>query len=161
MRIIPYLLYLLLVAFHEVIFRDLTAIYGVTINLPAFLILAVALYKPELTVVWFGFAVGLVTSAGVPSVVGWFGLLGAAVGAVAFHVRERLNLESLASKLLLMSLGILLYSILETTISRPDGFWYILGTQVLPGTVYTTVMAWVFFLFCEGRLTAKKIRAMF
>lgn len=161
MRIIPYILYLLLVAFHEVIFRDLTAIYGVTIYLPAFLILAVALYKSELTVVWFGFAVGLVTSAGAPAVVGWFGLLGAAIGAAAFHLRERLNLESLASKLLLMSLGILTYSIVETIIVRPDGFWYILGTQVLPGTVYTTVLAWVFFLFREGRLTAKKIRAMF
>jgi hypothetical protein len=46
-RLIPYLLYLLLVGLHQVILKDVTMIYNATINLPAFLVLAIAIYKSE------------------------------------------------------------------------------------------------------------------
>jgi len=161
MKIIPYILYLLLVAFYEVILRDLTSIYGVAMGLPVFLLLAVALYKSELAALWFGFVVGLTVAVGRPEAAGWFALLGGALGAATFRVRERLNLESFVSKLLVVFVGALVYNVMTVIINRPDGFFYTIGTSVLPGTVYTTIIAWIFFLFAEGRLTTRKIKAMF
>jgi len=64
MTIIPYLIYLLLVALHVVILKDVTTIYTVPLNLSAFLVLAVTLYKDDMTAIWFGFFAGLVMAAG-------------------------------------------------------------------------------------------------
>ncbi len=162
MKLIPYILYLLLVAFYEVILRDLTSIYGVALGLPVLLVLAVAVYKSELSAIWFGFAVGLVTAAtSRPELSGWYALATAGLGSAAFHLRERLNLESLASKLLLVFGGALVYNVVMTVINRPDGFFFTLGTSVIPGALYTTVVAWVFFQFSEGRMTPQKMKAMF
>jgi len=161
MRLIPYILYLLLVAFYEVILRDLTSIYGVLLGLPVLLVLMVALYKSELIAMWFGFAVGLVTSVSVPELAGWHALVTAMLGVATFHVRERLNLESLVSKLLLIFGGALVYNVLMVLINGPDSFLYTIWANVLPGTGYTTVVAWVLFLFSEGRVTPQKIKAMF
>ena len=54
-RYIPFVLYLLLIAMHEVIWRDFTVLYLIAINVPAMLVVIVAIYKSELTAAWFGF----------------------------------------------------------------------------------------------------------
>ncbi|HOD66114.1 MAG TPA: rod shape-determining protein MreD [candidate division Zixibacteria bacterium] len=161
MTVIPYLLYLLLVAFHEVILRDLTAIYGVTINLPVLLVLGVALYKPEAAALWFGFAAGLAASAARPELSGWYALLTAGLAAAAWHVRERLNLEALLSKLLLVFLGVLAYNLVAAAVGGLEGYWFHVYRLQIPGAVYTALVAWVFFLFKERRVTAQKLKAMF
>ena len=161
MKLIPYILYLLLLALHKVILQDLTTVYTVSISLSAFLVVAVALYKSETTAVWFGFFVGLVAGMSTPGLFGWYALLTALLGGAAFRVRERLNLDSLVSKLLLVFGGVLVYNIILMAISHPGGFFYLLGTSVVPGAVYTAIVAWVFFLFKEGRITTRKIKAMF
>ena len=63
-RFIPFVLYLLLIAMYEVIWRDFTALYMIAINVPALLVVIVSIYKSELTAAWFGFLAGMVLSAG-------------------------------------------------------------------------------------------------
>ena len=114
MRAIPYIFYLLLIAFHEVFLRNLTSIQGVTLNLPAIIVLTVALYRSELTAVWFGFIVGVVMSAGNPDLMGWNALVFSVLAVVAFHARERLNLDSFAAKLILLIGGVLIHNLVTT-----------------------------------------------
>jgi rod shape-determining protein MreD len=160
-RIIPFVLYLFLLAMHQVIWKDLTGMFGAAINLAAMMVILVAIYRTEMTAVWFGFVAGLVTVAGMPGSMGWQALTLAAIGLAAFHMRERLNLDSLNAKLLLVLGGVLVHNLLTLIIVGTDAFWYRLVVNALTGAVYTTVVAWLFFLFKEKRVTVRKIRSIF
>lgn len=161
MKIIAYFIYLLLIGLHLVILRDVTSLLGVVINLPAALVLLVALYKDEVPVTWFGFAAGLVAAAGIPSQMGWYALIMAILALAARFVRERLNLDSLKAKLLLVLGGVFVHNLAGLIVSRTDGLPMLVATSALTGAVYTTVIAWLFFLFKEGKLTVEKIKSIF
>ena len=162
MRVIPYLIYLLLIAFHVVILQDATTIYTAYLNLPALIVLVVAIYKDDIPATWFGFVAGIVAFAGgPPSQLGWQGLLMGAIALVACQVRDRLNLESLRAKLLLVVGGLLFHNTAVLLIGQADGFLLSLATYVLAGTVYTAVAAWLFFLFKERVITIDRIKAIF
>ena len=45
--------------------------------------------------------------------------------------------------------------------SKSDGVFYLLTAQALTGAVYTTIIAWIFFLFKEGKITFQKFKAIF
>jgi len=161
MRIIPYILYLLLLGLFEVIGREAVGISGVTINLAAFMVMAVSLYKTETVAAWFGFACGLVLAAPTPELMGWHALVLSGLAFVAYNVKERLNLESLYSKLLWIFGGVLMHSTVSLLISGGESFLFRLISYGLSGAVYTTVLALLFFLFKEGVITVKKIRSIF
>lgn len=161
MRFIAYIIYLLLIGMHLAIFRDVTSVFDVVINLPACLVLLVALYKNEVPVTWFGFAAGLVAAAGTPDRIGWCALLMAVLALAACFVKERLNLDSLKAKLLLVFGGVLVHNVVMLIVSGTDGFFALLGTSALAGAVYTTLIAGIFFLFKEGRLTVEKMKSIF
>jgi len=160
-RVIPFILYLLLIAMHEVIVRDATTIYSAAIDLPGLLVLVVAIYKPEIVCTWFGFAAGLVLAAGRPDLFGWHALAMAALALATYHFRERLNLESFYSKLVLILGGVLLHGTLGLAINGGAGFLYLWLVSVLPSAVYTTAVGWVFFLFIEKKITFQKVKAVF
>ncbi len=160
-RLIPYLLYLWLIGMHEVFFADVSSIYGVSINLPALMVLMVAMYKSEITALWFAFVVGAVAYAGYPEMMGWHVLILVVLAMALFHLKERINLDSLTAKLLLVAGGIVLDNIAVLLLSRSDGFFMLLLTKGLPGVVYTALIAWVFFLFKEGRITLSKLKTIF
>ncbi|MCK4460357.1 MAG: hypothetical protein KAW46_01055 [candidate division Zixibacteria bacterium] len=160
-RAIPFVLYLLLIALHEVMLRDITTVLTAEINLAALIVLTVAVYKPELVATWFGFAAGLVLAAGMPDLIGWHTLWLAGLGLLAYHTRERLNLDSLYAKLLLILGGILLHNVMVLITFGAEDFWFLLVTAALPGAVYTTLIGWLFFLVKEGRITWTRIKALF
>lgn len=160
-RLIPYLLYLLLIPMHQVIWKEVTGIYGATISLPVLLVLLLAVYKDELPVVWFGFFAGLMAGAGIPERFGWMALELALIGVAAYHVRERLNLDSIYSKLLMIFGGVLVSNLCWLVIIGADSFWYHVAIDAVPSTIYTTTVAWFFFLIKEGRITPQKIRSIF
>ena len=161
MKLIPYIVYLALIALHTVILNDLICVYSIGINLTAFITMAVAISKSETTSLWFGFIAGLVTLAGHPELMGTCALMTAALGFTAFHARERLNLESLYSKLLLVLTGVFLHNAALILVANRSEFFYLLFVIALPGAIYTTLLAWIYFLAREGRLTFQKIRSVF
>ena len=160
-RIIPYILYLLLVGLYRVVIGEAISIYGVTMNLPVLMVLLVGLYKTEVDSCWFGFVGGLVSFAGVTNLLGWNGLIMAVIGFLAFHSRSRINLESLYSKLLLIFVGVAVHNVIVQIMSGGGGFLLLLTTKGLTGALYTTVAAWIFFTLKEGKITFQKIRAIF
>ena len=161
MKVLPYLLYLLIIAAWVVIFQDVTYIYSAGINLPMFIVLAVALYKDELQATWFGFAAALVTFAALPDLLGWHALIMALIGYAAANLKVRLNLDSLKAKLLLITGGVLVHNVLVVLLNQTEDVLTQLWTAALPGAVYTAVIAWVFFLFKEGLITRERVKALF
>lgn len=160
-RLLPFVLYLLLIALHQEILRQGTSILSAEINLPAFLVIAVAIYKSELVSGWFGFAAGLVTAAGEPGLLGWQALAMSMLGIAAFHVHRRFNVESLYAKLLLIVAGVLLHNIFSILVRGGEAFFYLLLDSAFPGAVYTMIIAWGFFLLKEKKITFQKVKAIF
>ena len=134
--LIPYLLYFWLVAMHQVFLADVTSVFGVTINLSALLVIAVALYKQEIEVGWFGFFVGLVTYSSLVGSLGWHCLFMAALGVVAYNMRTKMNLESVYSRLLIVFVGVFIQNIFALAVIKADGFFLLLWTHALTGAVY-------------------------
>ena len=162
MTVIPYILYLLLVAAHVVVLRDLTTIFAAPLHVPALLVLLVALYKDDVQATWFGFLVGLVMAAGgPPSQLGWQALFMAALALGSCFVRVRLNLDSLNAKLLFVLGGVMLHNLILLIVDGTDGILFYIASSALAGAVYTTVVAWLFFMIKEGRLTIARVRALF
>jgi len=160
-RLIPYILYLLILAFHRVIAVGPTEIAGAWVDLAGLMVIAVAIYKSEDIAVWFGFWAGIVAFAGNPAELGWHALALAAVAMTAVRLRERLNLASMWSKLYLMFGGVLVHSLLIVLIMRPQRFFTEVW-QVAPlVALYTTVVAWLFFLVKEGHLTWRRLKSIF
>lgn len=160
-RLVPYLFYLILLAAHQVVIRDLTAVGSASINLVALILGLVSLYKSESTVMWFGFFGGLMVSAGNPSAVGWHALSLALIGLVAVELRARLNLDSLMAKLLLIAAVVLIHNIASLVIAQTGNLFWELLLVCLPGTLYTVSIGWVFFQIKEKRITTEKIKANF
>ena len=161
MRALPYLLYLLLIAMHQVIWRDVTSILGVSINLTALLVVLVALYKTEMIAVWFGFLAGAVMAAGNPATLGWHAFALAVVSLVAYHASERLNLESLYARLLLVSGIVFIHNFLRLIIEQTGDLFYLFWTSVITGAVYTTILALLFFAVKERKITVQRLKAFF
>ncbi|HOP07871.1 MAG TPA: hypothetical protein PLF13_11345 [candidate division Zixibacteria bacterium] len=162
MRVLPFLSYLLLLSLHCVITADLTSIYTASIDLAALLTLIVALYKGEFTALWFGFVAGLFGAAAGPAyTLGWQALVLAGIGLVGYHVRGRLNLDSLLARLGFIGGGVLLHCIASILIDGGYDFFYQLGVRAIPSMIYTVIVAWLFFLFKEKRITFQKIKALY
>jgi rod shape-determining protein MreD len=160
-RVIPFLLYLWLVSLHQVLLGEAVTIYGVGINLPALVVLLVGLHKSELDACWFGFMVGLVAYVGTDNMTGWHALVMTLIGYLAYHARSRVNLESLWSRLLLVFAGVAVHNIVMLAMGRSDAVLFLLVTRALTGALYTTIIAWIFFLFSEGKITFQKFKAIF
>lgn len=160
-RILPYLLYLWLLAMHEVFLKDLTSLWGVSINLVMLMILLTAIYKSEIHTLWFGFFGGLVTFVASGSAWGWHILVIILIAIIAYHLKERMNLESIRAKILLLLGGLLVHNLLVLFIAGQQDILWTIFKQVIPGAVYTTIIGWLYFLFKEGKLTKEKIKAIF
>lgn len=160
MKIIPFILYLFIIAFYEVVLDGPATLFEAAINVPALFVLIVSVYKPEMVVVWFGFWVGVILSAGNPILLGWHALAMAAMAFGAFQVKERLNLASVYSKVYLIFGGVLVHNLMTTIIEQPEGFAYLSWTA-LTGAAYSSIFGWLFFVVKEGHLTIQKIRSLF
>ena len=160
-RFVPFILYLWLVGLHQVILGEAISIYGITVNLPVLMVLLVGLFKSEVDSCWFGFVVGMVAFAGLTATMGWHALIMAVIGYFAFHIRAKINMDSLYSKLLLVFAGVAIHNVVVLIMSKSDSIFLLLATQALPGAVYTMVIAWVYFLLKEGTITFQRFKAIF
>lgn len=161
MTVIGYILYLVLISFHEVIFRDATSIQGVSINLPAIIVFSVALHRSESETAWFAFFAAIVMSAGTPLMMGWNAIVFVTLSLVIFHAREQLNLDSMVTKLALLITGVLVHNFLSIAITQPSDFWYQLWRIGLPGTVYTGAVAYLVYVALFNGMPRRRRRTAY
>jgi len=164
MRYLPYLLYLLLIAFYRTNLIGLFSIGSAEIYLTALIVLLVALNKDYLTTLWFSFAAGLIYDAPDPSHLGVHMLILIVLGLAASHAKERLNLDSITSRLLLILSGLFVYSLPYTLIYATSGtteFFRLLIRVAIPSVLYSTVLGWGYFMIQTGRLSFARLKSIF
>ena len=164
MRFIPYFLYLLLIAFYRTNLIGLLSIGAVEIYLTALIVLLVALNKDSLTTLWFSLAAGLIYDAPDPSHLGVHMLILMVLGLAASHAKERLNLDSITSRLLLVLSGLFVYTLPYILIYATSGtseFFRLLIRVALPSVLYSAVLGWLYFMFQTGRLSYARLKSIF
>lgn len=149
MTSVLYLIGLFFLAGWQVFGEPVTGLWGAAINLPALFVLIHALYRDELPSAWFGFLVALVAFAPSIELIGWQSLLLSLLGLTAYHVRDKLNLDSPVARLLVVFGGTIAHNV--TTILMQPSIRTLehLAIAGLGGAVYTTAVAAVFFLVKE------------
>lgn len=161
MSIIPYIIYLYLLGFHVTIFSDVSSVFGITIDLAGLMVCLVAIYKSQLAALWFAIAAAMVTGAMQLDLMPWEMLF---LGILAIGVKQlsnRVNLESLASRLLLLAMGVIFHKLaISLAVSTAD-FLVMLYRYILPGTIYTWVLGIIYFLYRDGHITWAKFKALF
>lgn len=160
MKYIQAVFLLILVAFHESILSGATDILGVTINLPAMLVVAVALHQDEMDAVWFAVAVGIVAGAVMPATMGWQALIFVILAVGAYHARERLNLDSPLARLSLIIGGVLVHNIVNLFIIQPEDLVYQIWRFALTGTLYSALVASAFYVFRQSTTSSRRTRMM-
>jgi rod shape-determining protein MreD len=160
MKYIQALLLLVVVAFHEAIFRNATDILGVGIDLPAMFVVVVALHHTELDAIWFAFVVGVVAGAVLPVSMGWQALTLVLLAVGAHHGRDRLNLDSPLARLMLIIGGVLVHSIVMIFVVQPADIVYQIWRFALPSTLYSAIVASAYYVLRQSASTGRKIRVV-
>jgi hypothetical protein len=124
-------------------------------------VLLLSVYKEDITVIWFGFFAALIAFSGSSFVLGWHIAFLTLIGFISCHMREKLNLESNFAKLLLVFSGVLIHNLILLFISNFDNMGWLLLKQVIPGAIYTSVIAWIFFLFKADSFSVQKVKSIF
>ncbi|MCP4703011.1 MAG: hypothetical protein GY865_00250 [candidate division Zixibacteria bacterium] len=161
MRVLPYLLYLFLITFHTTILSDLTSILGVHLNLLILIIVMIGLFKSETEAVWFGLSAGIIVGAARLDLMPWEVLIITVIAIAVKQVSARINLESLASKVVVLASSVFLHEVIISLIISPSEFLFILVRFILPGTAYTVLVGLILFLIKDGRISKQKIKALF
>ncbi len=160
-KLIPYLLYFWLIAMHQVFLADVTSIFGAKINLSVLIVLLVSMYKTETTSVWVGLCVGIIGFAGITNISAWYALEMALIGLSAFHIKEKMNLDSLFARVALILGGTFIHNIIVLLIEINDGLLISIVRYALTGAIYTTIVGTIFFLIKDGIFTLKKTKSIF
>lgn len=161
MKLIPYLIYLFILTFHDTILVNLISVYGVTVDISVLLVVLVALYKSEEETIWFAFFAGMVTGATDVAVMPYDILVMVIIGAVANLLAIRINLESLLSRLIILAGAVILHRIIVTAIISSNEFLFQFVRIILPIAGYTVIVGLIFFMIRDGRITWQKTKAIF
>jgi len=161
MRIIPYILYLFLLAFHLTIVKDITVIYGAFIDFTVLMVALVALYKGESTALWFAVCVGIIAGSVRLSLMPWEMLLLVIPAFVINQISARINLESMTSRLMIVGLFLFLHQAVIELVVSTEGYLFLLYASVLPTTIYSLVVGWIIFQMLDGHITWKKVKTLF
>ncbi len=160
-KFIPYFLYFWIIAMHQVFLADVTSIFGAKINLAVLIVLLVSMYKSEITSVWFGLCVGIIGYAGITELSPWHVLVMASIALAAFHIKEKMNLDSLLARVSFIFCGVLVHNIIVLVLEVNDGFLIYVVRYALPGAIYTTIIGTIFFLIKDGVFTFDKTKSIF
>ncbi len=164
MRYLPYLLYLLIVACDRTLLSGWLSLGPVQFNLAPLLVLLVALRKPYLAALWFGFVAGLVYDAPDPAHLGMQSVMLCLLGIITSRAKDRVNLESTISRMLLVVIGLIIHAVPQTLVyvtSGPSEPVRLLLTVGFPGALYTALIGWIYFMVESGQLSYRRLRSMF
>ena len=161
MRLIPYILYLFLISFHQTLLSDLTSIYGVSFNMTILIVSLIAIYKEESTAVWFALCAGIVGGTLLLGIMPWQMLTLGILALLTSQLGKRINLDSIASRMVLLGGVVLIYLLVMTFLISSEDFLFMILRTILPGTIYTLLIGWLFFLVKDGHITWTKIKSLF
>ncbi|MFH2035291.1 MAG: hypothetical protein ABIJ45_02720 [Candidatus Zixiibacteriota bacterium] len=160
-RILPYILYLFIIAFYRTILIEPFSIFGAVIDLSALLVVLVGFYKSESIALWFGLAAAVIIGSQRLEIMPWEMVVLGAGAVVINQFSFRVNLESLVSRLLILGAFVLVHQVVASLLVSPNIFFYSLYKAILPSVIYTVALGWVFFQFKDGKVTIQNIKSLF
>ncbi|MBN4076125.1 hypothetical protein JYT16_00245 [Gemmatimonas aurantiaca] len=160
-RLLPYVLYLFLIAFHQTLVGDLFAIWGVDISSGALAIMLVALYKPQTVAVWFGAAVALLITSGDSIAAAITMVIASSLAVGAEYFKGRLNLESMTARLSVVFVGCLVFETTAALLFSGTGLVYMWFRFTIPTVVYTTLWGALFFMVKDGVISRARFTKLF
>lgn len=161
MRIIPFILYLFLLAFHNSILSDMTSILGARIDLAVLIVALVALYKSEVVSLWFALMVGIIMGTLRLDLMPWEMLVLGASSLMTSQVRLRVNLDSMTTRMIILAALIFIHQVIISLIISASGILYASYKMILPAVIFTLIPGWLYFQFKDGNITWGKIRSLF
>jgi len=161
MKVIPYIIYLYILALHYTILTDLVSIYGSVIDLAVLMVVLVAIYKDEITSLWFAISVGIVAGSQRFELMPWEILILAGIALLINYISTRADLGAITTRLIILGGFLLIHKSVITLLSSNEAFAYMIYRYILPSTIYSLFPGWLFFLIIDGRITWRKIKAQF
>lgn len=161
MRVIPYILYLYLLAFHYTILSGVVAVWGVTVDLTALMVILVGLYKSETTALWFAVGAAVVSGTLRLDLMPWELFLLGSTALVVSRVSIKMNLESITSRLIILGGFLFIHQLAITLLTSPDDIVFMLYRSIVPCTLYSLIIGWFYFQFKDGRITWQKVKSLF
>ena len=161
MKAVPYILYLLLIAFYLTILSDLISIFGIRFDLVAMLVVLVGLFKNETVALWFALSVALVAGTQRLDIMPWEMLVLGGGALIVNQVSLRVNLESVMSRLIVVGVFVFFHQIIQSLFISYESIFYSLYKIILPSVLYALVVAWLFFRIKDGNITWLKIKSLF
>jgi hypothetical protein len=161
MRAIPYILYIYLITFHETILVEGISIFGISIDPYVLLVALVGLYKTDLEAFWFAFAVGIVAGSVRLDLMPYQVLVLTAIGVAVNELSVRINLDSVASRIIILAGAVIVHKSIMTLLISADQFPYMLVRYIVPGAAYTMLAGFLFFMIKDGRVTWQRIKTLF
>ncbi len=161
MKVIPYILYLSLLAFFYSILSGLTIICGASIDLAVILVMLIAIYKSELTALWFAVFAGIIAGTIRLDLMPWEILILAVAALVINQVSRRMNLESIISRMIILGGFALIHGVAINLIIYSDDIIFTFYRISLTSAVYTMVIGWLIIMCLDGRITLAKFKALF
>jgi rod shape-determining protein MreD len=156
-----YVFAIIFALFFQIIVAPRISISGVSVDMALIVSLWIALVKPPRTAMLFGFACGAFVGIVSPSDFGWAALLLAFFGLGLATLKEKLVMESMPLRFLMLLIFSFAYNILFLSLSRfamlGGDFGYII-LQTIFTTLYTTGVGILTFIFIQNRYI---IRNMF
>lgn len=159
--VIPYLLYLLLLGFHQVILTDILSIWGVHLALTPLIFTLVAVYKEQGVATAFAATAAFVATSNDPGAAAGTMIVAAGVTLGISHFRGRLNLDSLSARLALISAGCLVFEIARVTLITTQDLFYTYARHMIPSVVLTSLVGLVFLLFKDETISYAKFKRLF
>lgn len=159
--LIPYILYLLLLGFHQVILSETFSIWDVRLALTPLIFTLVAIYKDQGVATAFAATSAFVMSSNDPGAAAGTMIVAAAVALGITHYRGRLNLDSLAARLALIAVGCLVYEIARVTLITTQDLFFTYVRYMLPSVVVTSAVGLIVLLFKDGTMSYAKFRRLF
>ena len=160
-RLIPFALYLALIACYQILLVEPLSLWGAHIALSSLMALLVAVYKTETVAIWFAVSAMFLTHTGDPAAAGVMMIVATVVVIAANYLKSRLNMESLMSRLTITITGCLILELLRAAFVSTTDLLFVYVRYTLPSVGYTSVVALVFFLIKDGYITSRRVREMF
>lgn len=158
MKAILFIFSLFLMAFYNTMLSDMISIYGVSIDLPVALVTLAAFYSNEFGATWFAILLAIVASTQRLDSMPWEMASLAGIAVAVNMISVRMNLDSVASKLILMGCSVLAHNILMTIVFSFENFYFVLLRYILPGVVYSLILGWVIIVVGRGLLGLGRVR---
>lgn len=160
-EVIPYLLYLLLMGFHQVILTDVFSFWDVRLALTPLIFTLVAIFKGQGVATAFAATAAFVASSNDPGAAAGTMIVAAGVALGISHYRGKLNLDSLVARLALISVGCLVFEIARVTLITTQDLFYVYARHMIPSVILTSMVGIVFLLFKDGTISYAKFRRLF